>query len=693
MRWLIGIVLATFLGGGLGCSEEAPPPPPPVAQKAKSYTLLEPSASTPVKPSPPPPQKPQTLAERMFALRQLEKTSPREYRRLQEGWTALLQETKSDSDQLKIKDELESLDSASNKAYRDLLKPIRARIREALDAGSPDEALVVLQSWNVPAEFDFEGRQSKDRDKELALLVDLCQVDTRRRSLRTAYASGDLSRDDKSELIPYLKSTQLRVRVEAEKALSETRRIRSLQRGRNKLVALMKNAPEDRTLFGEFRVDPGPTEKKLVEASPGEVLRVLSSLRERLTEMAGAPTFDAYEAKLKEGLGALERGTTMYGFFPVLWYDRAQWRYTLQGEVLGALGDLEQAISRQRNFVEARMARALLLLEVPMGLQAEKELRVLSRALPEPSKKTATQALALAKEKDYRGASALIANAMRSMPTTLAFLDGRVERPSKPAWTADARASSQNYRVRIEVRKEDKSAGDREAQAKEFVSLLEAARDYFGGILPTPPRSKGVAEILVFMDEESYHDYADVDPLMQLSETAGMFIPDRHQIVVQGRLGEKELREVLIHEAFHEYVFSAGVSIPTWLDEGMADYAAGITVQEGKLLARGRVLPGQLYELQSAIAEGWKGIPFAALLKEDQKEFYGVLRSLQYDQAWSLVHFFKHARNLEYEPLFGAYLKLLVKGTAPSQAAAGALGKLDLDAIQGEWLDYVKALK
>jgi hypothetical protein len=372
---------------------------------------------------------------------------------------------------------------------------------------------------------------------------------------------------------------------------------------------------------------------------------------------------------------------------------RAEWKYGLLGDTLGALGDLDMAVSQQKNFVEARIARAILLLEVPMGKDAEKELRALSRALPEPSKKAAVEALAKTKAKDYAGAKDLMVQAMRAMPDDLAFLNAKTERPARPAWKGEVSAPSENYMVRVELLADDRDKDAWTAKAKGWAGELEAAREHIATLIPGASKKPGITEVLIFADEEAYHDYADSDPLGSLIESAGMYMSDRRQIVVQGRKDPKEVRRILFHEACHEYARAAGLDVPTWLDEGLADYASGVAMEDGKITARGQVLGVRLEDLQAAMREGWGGVPFEQLLRSNQKEFYGALRSLQYAQAWSLVHFFRHAKGGEYLSPFTAYLRELSKGSSPSDAGRAALGKLDLEALQAEWLEYVKTLK
>jgi hypothetical protein len=668
------------------CSENTPPPPPP------RRPVVQPAAP---KPPPAPRAVAPTLEDKIVSQQALEKSSPQSFRRIQEGWTAILSEAKGTPYEAKIRDRLDRIDSESNKAYRELFRPVRAEVRELLGARRPDEARRKLEAWTVPPEFDFKGLKTQELRKEQELAAELCGLDALRRRLLRTYVSGDVSSNPRAELSGPLSSPRVYVRAEAESALSEVRRVRSMQTARLRLARIPAQPSEGRRLFGEIPGTPVPTEKLLAGTRPGGTGELHAAVRACVEAMAASPSLEVFEAKLKEGMAILDKDIRAAEWFPVTWYMRAEWRYAFLGDTMGALTDLDQAVVNQRNFVEARMARALLLLQLPMAEQAAKELRALSRALPKPAQESAARALARTKENDFTGAAREIEQAMRTMPDDLAFLhrDAERPRPAAPGWAGDVREESPHYLIRLELPKDAKDREARQTAVQGFAAHLEAARAWFPTLISgSPPPSKRT-EVLVFSDEEAYHDYADNDPLAQMNETAGIFLHDRHQIVLHQAWSPEFTLETLVHEAMHEYVSAVGAQVPTWLNEGIADYAAGILVKDGRVVESGRVLSGQLDELKSAIREGWAGMPFGTMLKEDQKEFYGVMRSLQYRQAWSMVHFFRHSAVGKYAALFDLYLREVAKGVPPAKAFTLAFSGRDLETLQHEWLDYVRELR
>jgi len=77
---------------------------------------------------------------------------------------------------------------------------------------------------------------------------------------------------------------------------------------------------------------------------------------------------------------------------------------------------------------------------------------------------------------------------------------------------------------------------------------------------------------------------------------------------------------------------------------------------------------------------------------ESKEQFYTLFPELQYAQAWSMVHFFMHAKGGKYKPLLERYLKVL-KETRSTAEARAVFPTADLPAMQREWVSYVKSLK
>jgi tetratricopeptide (TPR) repeat protein len=655
--------------------------------------MLRRAAPPPPVSKPPPPKapspKPKTLAERIAEVKAVEKATPRAFRTIHDAWRALLVEAKGTPHEAGIERRLELLDSEAALAYRELARPMRALVRGLLDEHRPDEARKRLEAWTVPEELDLDGRHTADLRQELELVAELCGLESRRSELLGAYDGGEITRDPRREFSTFLESPRAHVRAEAEHAVAGARRFRAMQVARLRLARPLAGKP----LFGERPGTPGPTERRLAPTQPPGADQVHAAVRACVEAMAAASSRQGFEGKLNEGLALLDRAANASSWYPVTWYLRAEWKYGFLGETVEALADLDQAISVQRNYVEARLARALLLLQVPMEEPAVKELRTLSRALPPPSQEAAARALALAKKKDFAAAALEIRQAMWGMPDDLAFLDRRVERPTAPAWADEAKVETEHYLVRLEIPKDPKDREKPEGGARELGSHLEAARAWFPTLVPGTPRRSGRVEVLVFADEEAYHEFADVDPLDQLNETAGMYLPGRRQVALHEGWSPDFTRQCLVHEAMHEYLDSIGVRVPTWLNEGLADYASGIVLNDGRVSESGRILAHRLEPLQSALAEGWRGIPFATMLREERKDFYGVMRSMQYWQAWSMVHFFRHGKGGVYAPLFDLYVGAMARGERPPQAFTLAFGERSVEDLNREWLDYVAGLR
>ena len=118
----------------------------------------------------------------------------------------------------------------------------------------------------------------------------------------------------------------------------------------------------------------------------------------------------------------------------------------------------------------------------------------------------------------------------------------------------------------------------------------------------------------------------------------------------------------LQHECWHQYVSRAvGGDWPAWLEEGLAEYY-GVAIWTGDDLITGIVPPDYLERVQADIKER-KLLLLTRLLNMDMDTWIANMSEVQYDQAWSLVHFLAHAESDKYRK----GLVELIKEAAKSQ--------------------------
>lgn len=121
------------------------------------------------------------------------------------------------------------------------------------------------------------------------------------------------------------------------------------------------------------------------------------------------------------------------------------------------------------------------------------------------------------------------------------------------------------------------------------------------------------------------------------------------------------------HEGFHQYLGAAMPrKIPVWLKEGLAEYFGhGIWTGDGFVM--GAVPRYRLLRVKIQIKVG-KVMALADLLKMNDEAWKEQMTNLNYDQAWSLIHFLIHGQDGRYRKAFGDFLTDVGRGR-PWEAA------------------------
>ena len=176
-----------------------------------------------------------------------------------------------------------------------------------------------------------------------------------------------------------------------------------------------------------------------------------------------------------------------------------------------------------------------------------------------------------------------------------------------------------------------------------------------------------------------------------LPGSAGMYSPRRRLLMARATRGASEdLWRRVQHEAFHQFVHLViRGRIPIWVNEGMAEYF-GHGIWTGDGFVTGVIPPARLERLKRHIKAD-RLVSFEEMLamtgdqwidavadsaddansgdKEDKGRKGGLdpttRRSAQvnYDQAWSMVHFLVHAEDGRYRKAFSAFINDVSRGS------------------------------
>jgi len=257
---------------------------------------------------------------------------------------------------------------------------------------------------------------------------------------------------------------------------------------------------------------------------------------------------------------------------------------------------------------------------------------------------------------------------------------------------ADLRAAARNRRESwIEVRSPHfvaySDAG--EAEARRTLEGFEGIRSVFSKVLPGinvdlhKPVVVIVAENEASMRRFVPDQFAGKDP----KRSSGLYQRGRERDLAIVRLDaghqEDQPFAVVFHEYTHAIVHNNFSALPTWLDEGIAEFY-GSTEIRSKRVYLGRIP----YHHLDLLRRG--RMPLKALLQvnHDSPEYKEGSKANQfYAQSWAMVHFLFMDEEARKDNTLAAYLRALSRQIDPLAAAQEGFG--DLDKLEGRIAQYV----
>jgi TonB family protein len=230
-------------------------------------------------------------------------------------------------------------------------------------------------------------------------------------------------------------------------------------------------------------------------------------------------------------------------------------------------------------------------------------------------------------------------------------------------------------------------------------SAFGVASRLFGDAIPEEPSPERIVTY-VFAKHASFGAFATEDPRSLGSGGGGFYDPAgllAFHLEIRG--GEAALARVLLHEAtrafLHGHVARAGVTLPSWLEEGLAEYVAASGGEPRRAagrrpLARTRGEPARAdpATVGKAIRAG-TAIPLDRLLDARREKLEGEDARLFSVESWMWVHFLRHGKPDWPAGAFPRLVLYLAEGFAPADVfpAVYAAGPADLAA---NFREYVK---
>jgi tetratricopeptide (TPR) repeat protein len=229
-----------------------------------------------------------------------------------------------------------------------------------------------------------------------------------------------------------------------------------------------------------------------------------------------------------------------------------------------------------------------------------------------------------------------------------------------------------------------------EGQMREVAARLEQFREAFASLFTEASFASPVpTTVIVFKNDSSYEPFK---PLYQgkPAEVAGYFQPSRDVNYITfnaERLPGETPYSTIFHEYVHLLIDNNMRGVPTWFNEGVAEYYGAFEVADGGRKATlGRTIDHHVQLLRSRPL-----LPLKVLLAVDHSSPHYNERdqkSMFYAESWALCHYLIHARGGERMPQLLRYVQLLGAG-ASVEAAFRQAFQTDIETVEKELREYV----
>jgi len=225
--------------------------------------------------------------------------------------------------------------------------------------------------------------------------------------------------------------------------------------------------------------------------------------------------------------------------------------------------------------------------------------------------------------------------------------------------------------------KEIRQVGVRLEQFREVFSRLFTSFK-FDSPVPTT--------VIVFKNDESYR------PFKVNANTAGYFQPGPEVNYITLELtsdvnSEQDPFSIILHEYTHLLVRNTSGTVPTWFNEGLAEYYSNFSITSDQKVVVGRPIASHVYLLRDN-----KMLPLRTLFQIDQKSAYYNERDKQsifYAESWALVHYLILGKDGQRRPQLSRFVDLISTGTPMENAFQEAFA-MTFESMEKELRNYIQ---
>jgi predicted Zn-dependent protease len=192
--------------------------------------------------------------------------------------------------------------------------------------------------------------------------------------------------------------------------------------------------------------------------------------------------------------------------------------------------------------------------------------------------------------------------------------------------------------------------------------------------------------VVVFKNDESYR------PFKPNANTAGYFQPGPDVNYITLKIGkelgsEQDPFTIIFHEYTHLLVKNTSGNVPTWFNEGLAEYYSTFSITDDQKVVMGRPIASHVYLLRDR-----RMLPLRTLFQVDQKSPHYNERDKQsifYAESWALIHYLILGKEGQRMPQMGKFVELLSAGVPTEQAFQQAFA-MSFESMEKELRDYIQ---
>lgn len=216
---------------------------------------------------------------------------------------------------------------------------------------------------------------------------------------------------------------------------------------------------------------------------------------------------------------------------------------------------------------------------------------------------------------------------------------------------------------------------------------LEQFREVFSRLFTTMNVNSPVpTTVVVFKNDDSYR------PFKPSENTAGYFQPgpDVNYITLtlsRESRSEQDPFSIIFHEYTHLLVTNTSGNVPTWFNEGLAEYYSTFSITDDQKVVMGTPIASHVYLLREK-----KMLPLRTLFQVDQKSPHYNERDKQsifYAESWALIHYLILGNDGQRMPQMSKFVELLSASVPMEQAFQQAFA-MTFESMEKELRAYIQ---